>query len=171
MYSYLDNVFPDFENTSDTLYSKLYSSTNVSKIYNQNPFKKDPNTNSFLPQSHENFESIPHKFQSNEYSQKGKSNILVDVTEPYFKVPENEVGGYYNRVAVPNPQTPQLHQSQQLHEGFESPNVCDDYIYHVMNCPSCRRTVGDKLNVNSGMFELISYIVFGVLLLLLMEKL
>jgi hypothetical protein len=167
MYSYLDNVFPNFENTADTLYSKLYSSTNVNKIYNQKPFSVPETTNSFIPSGPNEGFTNEAPYKSNSYIPAGKSNVLIDVTKPYFKVPENEVGGYYNRVAVPNP-TP----VQQI-EGFDTPNipVCDEYQDHIMNCVSCRQAMSKKLGANSGTLELMSYIVFGVLLLLLMEKL
>ena len=84
MYSYLDNVFPNFENTTDTLYSKLYSSTNVNKIYNQKPFSvPEPSggtTNSFVPSGpnsySEGFTSAPDK--SNSYVPAGKSNAVLE---------------------------------------------------------------------------------------------
>ncbi len=167
MYSYIDSVFPEYTNTSDTLYKKLYSQTN---------------TSSFIP-GKESFSNTPSSFTPNRPSN-NRSNTLIDVTEPYYKSPENEVGGFYNRVAVEQREPQQTNSSRnpitqisRTHEAFEhtpadcTVKTCDDYIQHILGCPSCRKRVTAKLGITSqSIFELVSYIIFGIFILMLLEK-
>lgn len=154
MYSYIGSVFPDYQNTTDTLYNKLYSQTN---------------TPSFIP-GQESFESTPYNYVSGGFTPKNKSNTLIDVTKPYYKSSENEVGGFYNRVAVERPETKSIEAFSP--QEAKCDQECDDYIQHILKCSGCRQKLVSKLGMNSQyLFELLAYILFGIFVLMLIERL
>jgi hypothetical protein len=60
-------------------------------------------------------------------------------------------------------------------EQFENEPECDNYIRHVLGCHKCRSIITKQWNIdndrirNEEIMELVTYIIFGIFILLLID--
>ena len=166
-YSYVKTVFPGYE------FSNLYND----QVYNIKPNNEPLNVIGITNENIDNYTPI-------------KNN-----TQVYNKPIINQHIPNYNNIsknhfAVPD-QDPQPLQSVTPHNyisyneefGNESGSIKNntvshlEYIKHINNCPSCRQELLKLFNIeterirNEEIMELISYIIFGIMLYILLESL
>lgn len=141
-YSYIKSVFPKFE--SGATFENVYTQ--------QKRAVAKPAT-------------TPVAFDAQEYNQFSKHLMSVQ-----------------NNVGERLPERPQERRqaSVTVKESFESPlqgmDTCDGYMKHVLNCGGCKATMMKQFNIdadkarNEEFMELVSYIVFGIFILLLLDN-
>jgi hypothetical protein len=72
-----------------------------------------------------------------------------------------------------------ISENKDVLEAFTNNEVfkCDDYMKHVLECEKCKETLSKHLKIDSNkiqneeLMEIISYIAFGIFVLLVMENL
>lgn len=139
-YSYIKSVFPNFE-----------SSTNFDvKVYS-------PPEHTLKPKASQQT-SIPVAYDEQEYKQFAQQLV---VEQPVVSITEKPL--------------------RSMKETFQSTEqegklVCDDYLKHALNCSSCRATLVRQLGVdadkarNEEFMELLSYVIFGLFMLMLIDN-
>jgi hypothetical protein len=157
-YSYVKTVFPNFE-FSNVYNDKLYTSVNS---VNTKPL----NVSGLEELSNQNDARI-ETYKQIEPNQESSQEIL----------PKNNLT-YYNQPIlnqnIPNYPSPQ--------ETFESnikvkTDSHDEYLNHINSCPSCKEALLKQLGVetdrlrNDEIMELLSYIIFGIFILVLLDSL
>jgi hypothetical protein len=156
-YSYISNVYPGYTNTTNTIYNKMYG--NVTDTYQKSPGEVVPM---------ENFSSTldtpKYNFIENDFSLQNKSNILF----PIPPLPKQELYSGYQGTNVNNGQL----LKQKTIENMSNQNQvtsCQDYKNHLMTCQECMR----QFNNNAGdeFMDILAYIVFGIMLILILERL
>jgi hypothetical protein len=179
-YSYIKNVFPQFETAKvfdDRVYNSLDSAikpTNTSATarpplaFDEHEFSRfakglldDERSNFVLPQSKlETFSQSPPT---------GKDNLR-----------------YYN-LEAPKEYNKAYTESPMLREGFQGTGQipksdrcdvdCDSHTKHVLSCTRCRNMIIKQLSLendrirNEEFMEVFSYMIFGVFMLLLIDNL
>jgi|UniRef100_A0A6C0ALE8 hypothetical protein len=169
-YSYLKNVFPKFEDSTKVYNSSLYTQIDncessipvPESIVNENqyPIKIQEQQNDIvLPQTKllESFNAETELAPINILNNKKSSDNLKFYNSPYVPI--------YNKNLV---------------EKFEDTNSkldCDLYIKHINDCNKCRSIVLKQFGIetdrikNEEIMEIISYIIFGLFILLLIDSL
>lgn len=170
-YSYLKNVFPKFEDSTkvynDSLYTQLDNcKTNLpvpESLVNENTYKikKQQEDVIVLPQNKllESFNSETELAPVNIENNKKSLDNLKFYNLPY--IPQN---------------------NKNLLEKFEDTNNnkkldCDSYIKHINDCNKCKSIVLKQFGIetdrikNEEIMEIISYIIFGLFVLLLIDYL
>ena len=169
-YSYLKNVFPKFEDSTKVYNSSLYTQIDncessipvPESIVNENqyPIKIQEQQNDIvLPQTKllESFNAETELAPINILNNKKSSDNLKFYNSPYVPI--------YNKNLV---------------EKFEDTNSkldCDLYIKHINDCNKCRSIVLKQFGIetdrikNEEIMEIISYIIFGLFVLLLIDSL
>ena len=177
-YSYIKSVFPNFENSS-----KVYDDTIYNNISSAKKEEKTDNTSNYSVQQND-----PYTF-SNYNSDKEtfvlpQTNLLEtfnnNVTNETNKKEEKNNLSFYN---LPLPLHSQLpNKNLKAIENFEGGDKiydegCDKYVNHTANCDKCRSILMKQLNIDSDnkrneeLMELISYLIFAVFILLLINSL
>lgn len=182
-YSYINNVFPKFENTEGSIYDKLYQQTTLNPIIPYDQMNKKPET-------FDNTQTRPYSYKSNGFSIEQKDNGLVPLTKPFpYEDKSLQVGGYYSRVAKPGQYnwdpSDQYIANPSMNQGLPIPspksrieNVenmsgnqrCDSFLEHVLSCSNCYSQIQIMKSKPSEMMDLLAFIAFGVLILLLLDK-
>ena len=169
-YSYLKNVFPKFEDSTKVYNSSLYTQIDncessipvPESIVNENqyPIKIQEQQNDIvLPQTKllESFNAETELAPINILNNKKSSDNLKFYNSPYVPI--------YNKNLV---------------EKFEDTNSkldCDLYIKHINDCNKCKSIVLKQFGIetdrikNEEIMEIISYIIFGLFILLLIDSL
>lgn len=142
-YSYVKTVFPDFK------YSNVYDT----KLYET---KLDNNN------SGKNIYPVP-----------ADQNEMIGAEikqEPKIETFQNNQK-FYN---IPIPSLPE----SQSEEKFDNATMSHlDYTKHILECPSCKQVLMKQFNIetdrlkNEEIMELISFIMFGIFILLLLDSL
>ena len=169
-YSYLKNVFPKFEDSTKVYNSSLY--TQIDNCESSIP----------VPESIVNENQYPIKIQEQQN----------DIVLPQTKLLESfnaetelaPINILNNKKSLDNlkfynqPYVPVVHKN--LLEKFEDTNPkpdCDLYIKHINDCNKCRSIVLKQFGIetdrikNEEIMEIISYIIFGLFILLLIDSL
>jgi hypothetical protein len=162
-YSYVKTVFPNFE-FSNVYNDKLY--TNVTKeIKPLSVSGVDNNLNNARIETYKQIESYQEPYQEpyqESYQENYKSNLtfynkpIVDQDIPNYDSP---LESFENK---PTPKSSTSH---------------DEYINHINSCPSCKEALLKQLGIeterlkNDEIMELISYILFGIFILILLDSL
>jgi hypothetical protein len=176
-YSYIKSVFPNFETNKE-----------LSNIYNTlggvNLTLTTDDKNKSVPVAYDDTEmkGFAHNLLKNEITlppnkllEKYQNVPVIESTAtfPLAKTGTNNLH-YYN---LPLPQ-PKLEQK----EGFENNEAkiwnleCETYVKHILECSKCRAMITKQLNVetdrirNEEIMELVSYLIFGIFILLLLEN-
>lgn len=147
-YSYLKNVFPNFE-ASINYQNKVYNEININNDKDQ---KIKPIDSSKLDLFTQSLIGAPYV-----QSQRSSSQPV-----PLQSVPSTSI------------------QKEQLIEKFESDSSeqqygCDMYMRHVLGCHKCRSILLKQWNIesdrlrNEEIMELVTYIVFGIFILVLID--
>ena len=165
-YSYLKNVFPKFEDSTKVYNSSLY--TNISTCESSIPVPKNINEN-----INENINQIKNnKHQDNiDLPQK----TLLESFNPETFITNKKSSDnlkFYNLPYVSHKNTI---------EKFEDTTItkldCDLYIKHINECNKCKSICLKQFGIetdrikNEEIMEIISYIVFGLFILLLIDYL
>ena len=180
-YSYLKNVFPKFEDSSkvynDNLYNTLEQSQPItlSPSINENKYQEIKNLDGkdneiVLPQTKllENFKPENEFASASVLKHKNSSDNLH-----YYNLP-------IDQKYLPQQKQNLIQQNKNVIEQFndEKCNLdCDLYIKHINDCNKCRSTVLKQFGIetdrikNEEIMEVISYIVFGLFILLLIDSL
>jgi|UniRef100_A0A6C0DZE1 hypothetical protein len=148
-YSYLKNVFPNFDSSVD-YQNKVYNEININTTNQTNstvtPASNIPSLNK-LSKFTQSLIGAP--FQQN--------NMPIMSKEPYVE-------------------TTQESFSNNTIEKFEDEQpTCDFYMKHVLSCHRCRSIIMKQWNIdnnriqNEEIMELVTYIVFGIFILLLID--
>lgn len=169
-YSYLKNVFPKFEDST--------------KVYNSSLYTQIDNCESSLPIP----ESIVNEKVSPIKIEEQKNDIVLSQTKLLESfnaetelAPVNILNNkksldnlkFYNSPYVPV-------YNKNLVEKFEDTNPkldCDLYIKHINDCNKCKSIVLKQFGIetdrikNEEIMEIISYIIFGLFILLLIDSL
>ena len=147
-YSYLKNVFPQFESSID-YQNKVYNEININTTNQTNstvtPASNTPSLNK-LSQFTQSLIGAPF--------QKDTPNLLPKEIKT-------------NQDSFSNNNTIEKFEDEQP--------TCDFYMKHVLSCHSCRSIIMKQLNMdndrirNEEIMELVTYIVFGIFILLLID--
>jgi hypothetical protein len=204
-YSYISNVYPEYTNTVDELYNKMYSDTYNNNVPEQlsrynNTINKQPTPVGLYEQfsepkhEYENFGN-EYKYTTGLFSEKNKSNILVPSTqalsEPdmYSGYKTNDISnvntGYLvypkEKEAYAYPKEKEAYAYPKEKEAYAYPKehqlVCVEYLNHIKTCEHCRmknnqmKNENNSLNMYNGEFmDILAYIVFGIMFVLILEK-
>ena len=168
-YSYVKTVFPNFA-FSNVYNDNLYTNTTPNTPLNVTGL--DNTQNNYSTETYKQIE--PYK-QIETYKQI-EPYTQIDQEEPY----KNNLT-YYNKPVL-NQDIPH-YQNINHQESFESTikdktNAShDEYLNHINSCPGCKELLLKQLNIeterlrNDEIMELLSYIVFGIFILILLDSL
>lgn len=190
-YSYIKSVFPNFENSSkvydDAIYNNISSAKGEEKTRDTSNYSVQQND----PYTFSNYNSDKETFVL------PQTNLLEtfnnDLTNDTNKKQDKNNLSFYNlplhsqelikSQGLNNSQTIQLpNKNLKSIENFEGGDKiydegCDKYVNHIANCDKCRSILMKQLNIesdnkrNEELMELISYLIFAVFILLLINSL
>lgn len=178
-YSYVKTVFPEYS-YSNVYDEKLYSNLNgvqavevqatpVEQVQSWNSVKQLNNYAELKPE--------PFKYEVENFANQelGKDNLK------YFNTPiMNNSIPHYNNVDYQNDNTGNNKISGVERFGQTNPIVTgshEEYIKHLSTCSSCKDIVLKQFNLesdrlrNEEIIELISYVMFGIFILVLLDSL
>lgn len=158
-YSYLKNVFPNFESSMD-YQNKVYNEVNINTVDQTKPF--------ITPLESINNNSLN---KLNQFTQ----SLIGAPFDKESSISKSTVASIPIQLKSSFPQIP-LKEEVNTIEKFEDdePN-CDFYTRHVLGCQRCRSIIMKQLNMdndrirNEEIMELVTYIVFGIFILLLID--
>jgi hypothetical protein len=174
-YSYIKTVFPDYV-SSNVYDEKMYA--NLNGVQPVQPVQavqavqavSSPFESEFSPLKPEPFGYDVENFANQEL---GKDNLR------YFNTPiANNNLPHYNNIDYQQDNTGNNKISGM--EKFGNPIITashEDYIKHLSSCSACKEIVLKQFNVesdrlrNEEIIELISYVMFGVFILILLDTL
>lgn len=179
-YSYVKTVFPNFQ-FSNVYNDKLYTNTS-STITNTKPSGLTDNSRIETYKQIEPYQEPyqePYKEPYKEpYQEPYQESYQKPYQEPYKEQYKNNLT-YYNKPVL-NQDIPNYDNIDK--EKFESipkndKNILhENYISHINNCPSCKEELLKQFNIeterlkNDEIMELISYIIFGIFVLILLDS-
>jgi hypothetical protein len=152
-YSYVKTVFPDFKysNVYDT---KLYDNLNVSKR----------DTNLFEPAD------LDHAKTFSEIT------VLQEQPKRETRIETFQDNQKFYTPPLPNTYIPVNNNRINREKFDEEQNQTHlEYTKHVLECPSCKELLMKQFNIenerirNEEIMELISYLIFGLFILLLID--
>ena len=152
-YSYIKSVFPNFEDSSkvydDAIYSNILSA------------KREEKTHDKIVQ------------QNDQYYNSDKETFILPQTNLLETFNNNNVMNTSNKIEDVNKNLKTI----EKFEGGDNFKDCDIYINHITNCDRCRSILMKQLNIesdnkrNEELMELISYLIFAIFILLLVNSL
>jgi hypothetical protein len=215
-YSYIKNVFPNFDNNSDKLYNEpLYQNIentiksekdkNMNELLQpknnsvENKIEFDLSPNKLLEQysNHSSLGSLEEQYMLKPNEQKEQNNLKfynLPINKEYLRQISRESlkdlplgeSNYLSNIKTPviNSFTTQdktiekFESSNQKNKTIESCNFdCDVYTKHILECSKCKNLImkqfgieNDKIR-NEEIMELISYFIFALFILLLIDSL
>ena len=171
-YSYLKNVFPKFEDSTKVYNDSLY--TQDSKCDNNVPVPESivNESNYLIKKKQENDIVLPKNTlleSFNSETELAPVNILNEK-----KISSDNLK-FYNLPYTPN-------TNKNIIEKFGDTNTttkldCDLYVKHINECNKCRSIVLKQFGIetdrikNEEIMEIISYVIFGLFVLLLIDYL
>jgi hypothetical protein len=175
-YSYIKSVFPNYE-TSNAYDEQVYNSvTSPDLTLTLNPKE---GTTSKLPAPLSAYDDVAMQGFAKTLLASEISAPETKLLEQYNNVqqspPSKDNLRYYN---LPIPQQ-YLQRSKESFEN-QTPDCtvdCDAHVKHVLGCSKCRPMIMKQLNIesdkirNEEVMELISYIAFGIFMLILIDNL
>jgi hypothetical protein len=194
-YSYIKTVFPDFNKTSNKIYDdSLYDINTIEKPTNLKQDIKESDSKSInsnisidisknkqielpinnLLESYENT-NTPSPYILNSSENQNKNNLQ------FYNHPINKEYLKYNfnsQLLNPNPiQTNPVQNSIKYKEESTCNFDCDIYIKHILECSKCKNIVSKQFGIenekirNEEILEMISYFIFALFILLLVDSL
>lgn len=97
-------------------------------------------------------------------------NTLEPVTQP---LPDKDNLKFYN---IPLPDLPIQNKIETFESSDKCKLECNDYVQHILNCEGCKTMLSKQLGLdnnrqkNEEFMELFSYILFGIFVLILLDK-
>ena len=188
-YSYIKSVFPNFENSNKVYDENLYN--NINTLYTDSnlglpkPENLDKPTTSYKKPVDEVYE-IPPTVILREPKKEGMANVYNDYAPITLEKPPSQDNLTYYNTPLP---TILAKTKVKSIEGFEEriqiqePKTkcedpdCDEYIKHILECGRCKAIAIKQLGVDNDRFrneetmEIVSYVVFGLFILLLIDTL
>jgi len=169
-YSYLKNVFPKFEDSTKVYNSSLY--TNISTCESSIPLPENinKNTNKNINVNeikHQDDIVLPQKTLLESFNQ--ETELAPIVTNK--KSSDNLK--FYNLPYVP----PHKNTIEKFEDTTITKLDCDLYIKHINECNKCKSICLKQFGIetdrikNEEIMEIVSYIVFGLFILLLIDYL
>ena len=182
-YSYIKTVFPKFENTTVIDSTKIFNSPTTTvtplKVIGMNT---ETSTNSEINGSHKDIfyltqEDLPTSQKDNlhYYNIPDDKNMIIEnfTSQPikdnlhYYNIPVDKNMMNIENFTPPVTETPHV---------VESKSNCDKMNDHIKDCAVCKEMLYKNFNMenkpdfNQEIFELISYCIFAVFVLFLLDK-
>jgi len=195
-YSYIKSVFPNFENSNKVYDEALYNNINTLYTDKQSSIPIPENVES--KQTDENYSTLlenPKIEKMSNVNTNGQLPFQYTQTNELSEISFNKHGeqnnlSYYN-LPIPNSipnSIPNLQQNLkeqmviQKIEKFEDVKGCSEpecelYVKHILECNKCKSVAMKQLGIesdrirNEEIMEVVSYIVFGLFILLLIDSL
>lgn len=178
-YSYIKSVFPNFESISSKVYDKnIYNSLNTLYTDKSSDVPHAANNDIVsandivLPQETllEKYKDITSSPLSLEVSDKNKDNLR------FYNLPAHKE--YINKETI-NKEKVNIQNKQHIEkfEGVIKDEECDIYMKHILECNKCKGIVTKQLGIdndkikNEEIMEVVSYVIFGLFMLLLIDSL
>lgn len=167
-YSYIKNVFPKFEDST--------------KIYNDKLYTQDSKceTNIPIPESIVNEKNYLIKKEKENDIVLPKNTLLESFNQENELAPINILN--QKKISSDNLKFYNLPYTKNTIEKFEDTNTttkldCDLYVKHINDCNKCKSIVLKQFGIetdrikNEEIMEIISYIIFALFILLLIDYL
>jgi hypothetical protein len=185
-YSYIKSVFPNFENSNKEYDESLYSDLGKEQGRQQN-IKNEIGSNVMvnlsdfsktLSQKNNEIVLPQEKLIESYRNIEGMENGEYAEIKPRNPMDERNNLKYYNKsLPISQPTSPpKSKEKKDIFEKFTDDTNCDLYVKHVIECNRCKmmamKTFGvetDRIR-NEEIMELISYILFGVFILMLIDS-
>ena len=191
-YSYIKSVFPNFETRQKFDPNKIYSNITLADSDNSNSSGLQ-SVDKMLPSAYDEQEmkGFARNLLKNDSTLSIPGNALLENYEnATFPLPPSEKDNlrFYN-IRVPSLTTPTPNipitstRKQRPFEPFDNEQVdnkcdihCDAYVKHILECSKCKTMITKQLNIetdrirNEEIMELLSYLIFGVFILLLLDN-
>lgn len=185
-YSYIKSVFPNFEDSNKVYDESLYSNIvqnekSPTEIRGNNNLTNLSDFSKTLPESKNQEISLPQEKLIEQYR-----NIEPMSNNEYAEIkyinPMEEKNNltFYNKPSsykyIQDKQIVKQSDKHQL-ENFSSGTSCDGYPKHIFECNRCKLIVMKQLGIetdrirNEEIMEIISYILFGLFILILIDYL
>lgn len=157
-YSYVKTVFPNFQ------FGNVYDD----KLYiNANPVNSIKTNITGLDNNLVNARIEPYQEPYKEHYQ-----------EPYQEEQSKSNLTFYNKPVLDQdiPNYPSPLESFENKTAPKSSTSHDEYLNHINSCPSCKEALLKQLGVeterlkNDSIMELISYVLFGIFILILLDS-
>ena len=195
-YSYIKSVFPNFENSNKVYDEALYN--NINTVYTDRELSIPIPENVESKQTDENYPTLLEnpkieKMSNINANTNGHSSLPFQYTQTneLSEIGFNKNHGeqnnlsYYNlplKVPMTVPGIQQNLKEQRVIEKFEDvkgncEQECDLYVKHILECNKCKSVAMKQLGIesdkirNEEIMEVVSYIVFGLFILLLIDSL
>lgn len=167
-YSYLKNVFPKFEDSTKVYNSSLY--TNISTCESSIPLPENinKNTNKNINVNeikHQDDIVLPQKTLLESFNPETELTAINKKSSDNLK--------FYNLPYVP----PHKNTIEKFEDTTITKLDCDLYIKHINECNKCKSICLKQFGIetdrikNEEIMEIVSYIVFGLFILLLIDYL
>lgn len=153
-YSYIKTVFPNFK--TSTIHNE--------KIYNDIIVSGTGDLHAFEPTDTVKFYNI------NKDPNPPKETVVIQTQNP---IPINSIETFDNE----NKESKETSNQEKELEINCDINSCTNIISHVLKCESCKKMLISQLKLSESNFlsqdilEIVMYILFGLLLLILLDKL
>lgn len=153
-YSYVKTVFPNFE--FSTIHNdQLYTDLNQTKSNQQlNVVGFNTNEQNELKQNVNEIDPIQTNIETYQNNQTFYNKPIINQEIPN-----------YNNINV-----------ESFSNNNQNESKHDEYINHINNCSSCKEILIKQLNIeterikNEEIMELISYVIFGIFILFLLDS-
>lgn len=181
-YSYIKSVFPNFENSNkvydESLYSNLQESQVQQQTQQQAPLQEVKQEQQIVYPQISNSNNVGD-FASNTFEKNQVQNNLryynIPISDEVKNIEYNNENKYKpynikeNEYGMDLTEKTKEVKLEKL-EKFENINElgCDIYIKHISECRKCRELVSRQFNMydNEEVMEVISYLIFGLFILL-----
>lgn len=174
-YSYIKNVFPNFEDSTkvwnDSLYNNIISDhqsdTSLPTSANIKPSEPDSQNNIVLPEP--KLETYQNYSQSDYHPIIKSSDKQDNLTFYNLPISKEYLNDQYLQSKLKTIETFQNQGTCELD--------CDLYIKHINECGRCKSIVLKQFGIesdrikNEEIMEVISYLIFGLFILLLIDSL
>jgi hypothetical protein len=188
-YSYIKSVFPNFESSQGG--EKIFNSLNTLNTTPVSHNVTSPIQQKALSGHNEksNVEFvIPHSKLETYAELDDHKKEPID-NQKYYKspwIPRDLVSEFQNKamgsqtrenVETFDNKITNLPVIEAKQMSMTSYGDCDDYLQHILNCTKCKESFSKQLGIETDksqteeMMELMSYIIFGVFILLLIDSL
>jgi hypothetical protein len=178
-YSYIKSVFPDYKKSS----TKVYDDTVYNSVATLNQkTETEKSTENKTPSPYEELNAFTQSLigQKNIEEMQLPSNTLEkysNTTRAADTLKNNQ--RFYNLPYLPTRHfKPETFQNENEKQEPNCPSLdCSAYMNHVLDCTKCKAMLMKQLNIqndkarNEEMMEVLSYVVFGVFVLLLIDSL
>jgi len=174
-YSYVKTVFPNF-NYSNVYDTKLYDDLNKNNAPKQlNIEPHDTLRDIYYIDTQKQKENIVLPETTIETFQNNQKFYNIPLPTENVPLPTKNISLLKENVTLPTKNINHIeHFEKDLQNSSQSSH--NDYTAHVLDCSSCKELLLKQFNIesdrirNEEIMELISFIIFGIFILLLLDK-